>query len=30
MIGAQGYYEYCAGVTADLHLNAYATMDIDK
>ena len=30
MIGAQGYYEYCAGVTADLHLNAYATMDIDR
>ena len=30
MIGAQGYYEYCAGHTADLHLNAYATMDIDK
>ena len=30
MIGAQGYYEYCAGVTADMHLNAYATMDIDR
>ncbi len=28
MIGAQGYYEYLAGHTADSDLNAYATMDI--
>lgn len=28
MIGAQGYYEYLAGVRAPLSLNAYATMDI--
>lgn len=28
MIGAQGYYEFKAGVTAPLSLNAYATMDI--
>ena len=28
MIGAQGYYEYCAGRTAGLDLNAYATMDL--
>ena len=28
MIGAQGYYEYQAGRTADLDLNAYATMDL--
>ena len=30
MIGAQGYYEYIAGVRADLSLNAYATMDISN
>ncbi len=30
MIGCQGYYEYLAGVRADLSLNAYATMDIDS
>ena len=29
MIGAQGYYEYMAGVRAELSLNAYATRDID-
>ena len=29
MIGCQGYYEYLAGVRADLSLNAYATMDVD-
>ena len=28
MIGAQGYYEYLAGHTADMGLNAYATRDI--
>ena len=28
MIGAQGYYEYQAGRTAGLELNAYATMDL--
>ena len=30
MIGAQGYYEYLAGHTADLTLNAYATMDLGE
>ena len=30
MIGAQGYYEYCAGRTATLDLNAFATMDLDE
>jgi len=30
MIGAQGYFEYLAGVRADASLNAYATMPIDK
>lgn len=30
MIGAQGYYEYCAGKTAGLDLNAFATMDLDE
>ena len=30
MIGAQGYYEYLAGHTAGLELNAYATMDLGK
>ena len=29
MIGAQGYYEYLAGVRAGQDLNAYATMSID-
>ena len=29
MIGAQGYYEYLAGHTAGMDLNAYATRDID-
>ena len=28
MIGAQGYYEYLAGVQADSSLNAYAGMDV--
>lgn len=28
MIGAQGYYEYLAGRTADSSLNAYATMEL--
>ena len=28
MIGAQGYYEYLAGVCAGSDLNAYATMDL--
>ena len=28
MIGAQGYYEYRAGRTAGMDLNAYATRDI--
>lgn len=30
MIGAQGYYEYCAGKRGDLQLNAYATMDLSE
>jgi len=29
MIGAQGYYEFLAGVKADLNLNAFASKDID-
>lgn len=29
MVGAQGYYEYLSGNTADLKLNAIASMDID-
>lgn len=29
MIGAQGYYEYCAGHIASLELNAAASMEID-
>ncbi len=29
MIAAQGYYEYCAGHTASLNLNGYATLPID-
>ena len=28
MIGAQAYYEFLAGNTADMHLNAYATKSI--
>lgn len=30
MIGAQGYYEYLAGHTAGMDLNAYATREIDQ
>jgi N6-L-threonylcarbamoyladenine synthase len=30
MIGAQGYYEYLAGHTAGMELNAYATRDIGE
>lgn len=30
MIGAQGYYEYLAGHTADWDLNAYATRDLNE
>lgn len=30
MIGAQAYYEYKSGVRANLDLNAYANMEIDK
>ncbi len=30
MVGAQGYFEYISGKKADLELNAYATMPIDK
>ena len=30
MVGVQGYYEYLDGNTADLELNAYATMSIDR
>ena len=30
MVGAQGYYEYRAGKTADTDLNAYATMSIEE
>lgn len=30
MVGAQAYYEYLSGNTADLSLNAYATMPIDE
>ena len=30
MIGAQGYYEYMAGVRGDLTLNGYATMELDQ
>ena len=29
MIGCQGYYEYLAGITAGMDLNAYATLDAD-
>ena len=30
MIGAQGYFEYLAGVRGDQSLNAYATMPLDE
>ncbi len=30
MVGAQAYYEYVSGNVADLSLNAYASMPIDK
>ena len=30
MIGAQGYYEYLAGVRGDMTLNGYATMELDS
>ena len=30
MIGAQGYYEYLAGHTAAMDLNAYATRDLSE
>lgn len=30
MVGAQGYYEFISGNTANLELNAYAGMSIDK
>ena len=30
MVGAQGYFEFLSGKTADLSLNAYATMPIDR
>ena len=30
MIGCQGYYEYLAGVRADMSLNAYATLDVSE
>ena len=30
MIGAQGYYEYLAGHTVGMDLNAYATRDISE
>ena len=29
MIGAQGYYEYLAGIRGDMTLNGYATMELD-
>ena len=29
MIGSQGYYDYQAGVRADMNLDAFATMDLD-
>lgn len=29
MVGAQGYYEFCAGTRADLSLNAFATKSIE-
>lgn len=30
MVGSQGYYEYLSGNIADMTLNAYATMSIEK
>ena len=30
MIGAQAYYEYLAGNTADQSLNAFATLPVDQ
>ena len=30
MIGCQGYYEYLAGIRADMSLDACATMDLDR
>ena len=30
MIGAQGYYEYLAGLSAGMELNAYATKEIEE
>ena len=30
MIAAQGYYEYLAGHTAGMELNAYATRDLSE
>lgn len=30
MIGAQAYYEFCEGHTADTSLNAYANMPVDR
>ena len=30
MVGAQAYYEYLSGNTADSDLNAYASMDLDS
>jgi N6-L-threonylcarbamoyladenine synthase len=30
MIGAQGYYEYLAGVRAGSDLNAYASLDLSR
>ena len=30
MIGAQAYYEYLAGNTADIDLNAFASLDLDS
>ena len=30
MVGAQGYYEYLSGNTADQSLNAYATKSIEE
>ena len=29
MVGAQGYFEFINGNTADMSLNAYATMSIE-
>ena len=30
MIGAQGYYEYMAGIRGDMTLNGFATMELDN